>query len=87
MPGRPFEDFNQLINRISGSASMLIRTAEAEKPPPSTRQWHADIWESYGDASEDRVQSDLNRIAQAVEAICKPILTAKSPVLSNVSSG
>jgi hypothetical protein len=25
--GRPFEDFNQLINRIIGSASMLIRTA------------------------------------------------------------
>jgi hypothetical protein len=85
--GKPFEDFNQLINRISGSASMLIRTAEVENPPPSTRQWHADIWEGYGDAGEDRVQTDLNRIAEAVEAMCKPVLTAKSPVLSNVSRG
>jgi hypothetical protein len=85
--GKPFEDFNQLINRISGSASSLIMTAEAEKPSPLTEEWHADIWEDYGNAGEDRVQSDLNKIAQAVEAMCKPILTAKSPVLSTVASG
>jgi hypothetical protein len=62
--GKPFEDFNQLLTRISVSAKMLIMTAGAEKPPPLTTKWHADIWEGYGDA-EDQAQIELNRISGA----------------------
>jgi hypothetical protein len=83
--GKPFEDFNQLLSRISTSASMLIRTAGAERPPPQTEKWHADIWEGYGDA-EDKVQIEFDRIAKAIEAICRPSLSAKAPSLAGVSS-
>jgi hypothetical protein len=80
--GKPFEDFNQLLNRITTSASMLIRT-EGEIEPSKTIKWKADIWEGYGD--NDQMKAELNRIAEAVEAMCKPILTAKSPVLSDIA--
>jgi len=83
--GKPFEDLNQLLNRIIGSANMLIMTAGNDKPPPLTVKWHADIWENCGDA-EDQVQIELNRITEAIEAICKPILSAKAPALVNISN-
>jgi len=80
----PFEDFNQLLNRISVSAKMLIMTAE-QIEPSKTIKWKADIWE--GNDDDDKVKAELDRISKAVEALCKPILTAKSPVLSKVATG
>jgi hypothetical protein len=64
---------------------MLIMTAGNDKPPQATEKWHADIWEGYADA-EDQVQIQLNKITEAIEAICKPILSAKAPALSDISS-
>jgi hypothetical protein len=83
--GKPFEEFKQLLDRIIVSANMLIMTAGNDKPPPLTEKWHAVIWEGYGDA-EDQVQIQLNKITEAVEAICKPILSANTPALSDISS-
>jgi hypothetical protein len=83
--GKPFEELNQILNRIIGSANMLIMTAGNDKPPPLTEKWHADIWEGYGDA-EDQVQAQLNKITEAIEAICKPILSAKAPALVDISN-
>jgi|HubBroStandDraft_6_1064221.scaffolds.fasta_scaffold58291_3 hypothetical protein len=83
--GKPFEGLNQILNRIIGSANMLIMTAGNDKPPQATEKWHADIWEGYGDA-EDQVQIQLNKITEAIEAICKPILSAKAPALVDVSN-
>jgi hypothetical protein len=73
------DEIKQLLSRISVS----VMTAGAEKPPPSTMKWHAGIWESYGDA-EDQVQIEFNRITEAIEAICKPILSANEPALIDI---
>jgi hypothetical protein len=83
--GKPFEDFYQLLNRIIGSANMLIMTAGNDLSPPLTEKWHADIWEGYV-VPEDQVQIQLNKITEAIEAICKPILSAKAPALSDINS-
>jgi hypothetical protein len=83
--GKPFEEFKQLLDRIIVSANMLIMTEGNDKPPPLTEKWHAVIWEGYGDA-EDQVQIQLNKITEAIEAICKPILSANAPALSDISS-
>jgi hypothetical protein len=56
---------------------MLIMT-HGQIDQSQTIKWQADIWEGYGD--NDPVQTELKRIAEAVEAMCKPILTEKSPV-------
>jgi hypothetical protein len=82
----PFEELNQLLNRISGSASMLIMTAGS--PTTQKGKWLADIWEGYGVEAkdQDRVQIELAKISDAVEALCKPILTAKAPLLADTLS-
>lgn len=80
---KPFETFHQLLSKISTSASMLIQTVE-HIDPSHTIKWKADIWEGYDD--NDPVKAEMNTIAEAVEAMCKPILIAKSPVLSDFAN-
>ena len=72
----PFEKLNSLISKLTTAVHMLIMTAK-ELPSTRSQEWQATIWAGYG---EDTLQPELDAIVASMDAICRPILSAKQPV-------
>lgn len=73
----PFRLMNEAIAQVATAANMMITTARARSgtTPPSWERWEAAIW--WG-GEDDEVSSKINEAVGAAEALCRPILSAKS---------
>jgi len=71
--GEPFERLNGLLAKLTTAAHMLIMTAE-KLPSQDYTKWEKVIWAE----GKDEFQTELDAIVTSIDALCRPILSAKN---------